>query len=196
MLRLDTIRFITATAVGALVAFLGTVGCRGREAAANATSALVATGALADRAACAGDSLRPSDAAPAQGLWLYTRPLSRERVAAMIGPTHAENAAITVTRPVETMEIDAAGDTVRARVPAASVTLELLPPSGATIGGGTAESTSLQPAATYVLSSNVILASYEPCATSWRVPRVRYVRRDSSGQIVTDVMLQRASGDR
>ncbi len=66
-----------------------------------------------------------------------------------------------------------------------SVSLELLP---APDGGTT------QPAATYALSPEVRLAAYEPCATSARGPRIRYLRRDATGRIVADVMLHRASG--
>ena len=176
-----------------MIALLATAGCAERETPGMKLSALVATGDLDP--ACAGDSLRPSAAAPAQGLWLYNRPLSEERVAAMIGPTHEDSRRLAVTRPVETVEIDAGGDTVRASIDTASVTLELLPPSGiTTLGGKAADSTLLQPAATYVLSARVRLAAYEPCATSSRAPHVRYIRRDASGKIVTDVMLLRASG--
>lgn len=148
------------------------------------------------RDVCAGDSLRPAAAAPAEGLWLFERPSSVERVAARIGPARADDKTLVVTRPVETVEVSAAGDTIRHRLDAATVSLELLPSLGSgTLGeNGVADSTvSTHPAATYAPSPRVRLAAYEPCATSSRGPRIRYLRRDVSGQIVMDVMLHRAS---
>jgi len=146
--------------------------------------------------ACAGDSLRPSAAAPAEGLWLFERPSSVERVAARIGPPRADDRTLVVARPVETVEVSAAGDTIRHRLDAATVSLELLPPVGNGMpgGDGVADSTvSAHPAATYAPSPRVRLAAYEPCATSSRGPRIRYLRRDVAGRIITDVMLHRAS---
>jgi hypothetical protein len=101
-----------------------------------------------------------------------------------------------VTRPVETVEVNAAGDTIRHRLHAAAVSLELLPPLGNGMSGadGVTDSTiSTHPAATYAPSPRVRLAAYEPCATSSRGPRIRYLRRDVAGRIITDVMLHRAS---
>jgi hypothetical protein len=146
--------------------------------------------------ACAGDSLRPSAAAPAEGLWLFERPSSVERVAARIGPARADDRTLVVTRPVETVEVNVAGDTIRHRLDTATVSLELLPPlaNGVSGGDGAADSTvSTHPAATYAPSPRVRLAAYEPCATSSRGPRIRYLRRDVAGRIITDVMLHRAS---
>ncbi|MDF2774761.1 MAG: hypothetical protein K0S86_4261 [Geminicoccaceae bacterium] len=181
---------ITLSAVifaGALAA-LGA--CRERAAGADAVPPVVSAGQLAD--ACAGDSLRPAAGAPAQGLWLYEA--SDKRVAAMIGPPHADDRALVVTHPVESMEISASGDTLRHRHDAATVSLELLPSLGALGGSGEANSTvNPHPVATYAVSPRVRLAAYEPCATSRRGPRIRYIRRDSAGRIVTDVMLIRAS---
>jgi hypothetical protein len=146
--------------------------------------------------ACAGDSLRPAAAAPAEGLWLYERPSSREQVAARIGPARPDDRTLVVMRPVEIMEVTAAADTIRQRLDAATVSLEILPALGqTTLGGdGVADSTvSSHPAATYAPSSRIRLAAYEPCVTSNRGPRTRYLRRDAAGRIVTDVMLTRAS---
>ena len=146
--------------------------------------------------ACAGDSLRPAAAAPAEGLWLFERPSSVERVAARIGPPRTDDKTLVVTRPVETVEVTAVGDTIRHRLDAATVSLELLPPlrTGTLGGDSVADSTvSRHPAATYAPSPRVRLAAYEPCATSTRGPRIRYLRRDVAGRIVTDVMLHRAS---
>jgi hypothetical protein len=92
--------------------------------------------------------------------------------------------------------VSAAGDTIRHRVRAATVSLELLPPLGSVTLGGTAvadPAASPHPAATYALSTRVRLAAYEPCVTSRNGPRIRYLRRDAAGRIVTDVMLHRAS---
>jgi hypothetical protein len=43
------------------------------------------------------------------------------------------------------------------------------------------------------VSPHVRLAAYEPCVTSSRGPRIRYLRRNAAGRIVTDVLLSRAS---
>ena len=167
--------------------------CRERGALDRSMPPVVSAGEMA--AACVGDSLRPATAAPAPGLWLYEQP-SGERVAAMIGPPLPADRALVVTRQVETIEVSASGDTIRHRVAAATVSLELLPPPGGTALGSSApgdSAASAQPAATYTLSPRVRLAAYEPCVTSNRGPRIRYLRRDAGGRIVTDVLLQRAS---
>jgi hypothetical protein len=126
---------------------------------------------------------------------LYER-ASGERVAAMIGPPRAGDGALVVARQVETVEVSAAGDTIRHRVPAATVSLELLPPLGRTALGSSASVDSAvgtQPAATYALSARVRLAAYESCATNGDGPRIRYLRRDATGGVVTDVLLRRVS---
>ena len=184
----------TQAAAVAIVALAVLVACRQREPVPESRPPAVSTGALAD--ACAGDSLRPAAAAPAQGLWLYERPSSTGRVAAMIGPPRPDDRALVLTRPVESVEVSATGDTIRHRLADATVSLELLPPLGPdTIGGRVRgdSAASTHPAATYAVSPRVHLAAYEPCATSARGPRIRYLRRDADGQIVTDVMLRRAS---
>jgi hypothetical protein len=48
-----------------------------------------------------------------------------------------------------------------------------------------------RPAAIYAVDAFTLLASYEPCAASGELPRIRYVRRDVRGGVVTDVMLRR-----
>jgi hypothetical protein len=181
----------------ARAALLAVVACSRRETSSGAveTPASIA----ADRTTCVGDSLRPASAAPAPGLWLYEPGTSGMRVAAMIGPARPDDRSLAVTRPVESVEVTATGDTIRYRLAAATVSLELLPTPGdetaravsptQSVGNGG----STQPAATYAPSSLVRLASYEPCATSARGPRIRYLRRDAAGRIVTDVMLRRAS---
>ena len=178
-------------ATGAIVVFTAAGACRDRRALGESGPPVNSTGVLTD--ACAGDSLRPAAAAPAPGLWSYARG-SGERVAAMIGPARQDDQAPVVTHPVESMEVSAMGDTVRHRLDAATVSLELLPPPRSLGGNSAAESpVGTQPAATYVVSPRVRLAAYEPCATSSRGPRLRYLRRDAAGRIVTDVMLHRAS---
>lgn len=182
---------ITLTAAVLAGAFAALGACRERQVGAEAVPPLVSTGRLADP--CAGDSLRPAPAAPASGLWLYER-ASGERVAAMIGPLHPDDRALVVTRPVQSMEVTASGDTLRHRLDAATVSLELLPPLRALGGRSASDSTvGAQPVATYAISPWVRLAAYEPCATSRREPRIRYIRHDAAGHIVTDVMLSRAS---
>lgn len=184
--------------VTVLIAAAVLVACRERDTVAGSIPPVVAAGELAD--ACAGDSLRPAVAAPAQGLWLYEQPSSGEggttrRVAAMIGPPLSDRRVLVVTRSVESMEVTTSGDTLRHRVDAVAVSLELLPAAPNTLGerGPTESTVSVHPAATYSVSSRVRLAAYEPCATSSRGPRIRYLRLDAAGRIVTDVMLHRAS---
>lgn len=177
----------------ALTALLAVGACRERSPLDRSAAPVASAGELA--AACEGDSLRPATAAPAPGLWLYERP-SGGRVAAMIGPPLPADRALAVTRRVETIEVSAAGDTIRHRAAAATVSLELLPPLDQVTLGASAPPDSAagaQPAATYALSPRVRLAAYEPCATSDRGPRIRYLRRDAAGRIVTDVLLRRAS---
>ena len=132
----------------------------------------------------------------AEGLWLYERPSSRQRVAARIGPPRPDDGNLVITRPVEIMEVTATADTIRQRLDTARVSLEILPALGRTTLGGDrlADSTiSSHPAATYAPSPHIRLAAYEPCVTSSRGPRTRYLRRDAAGRVVTDVMLTRAS---
>lgn len=173
-------------------AFLALVSCRERSATADSLAVRSAAGLVADT--CAGDSLRPAAGAPAQGLWLYES-AAGSQVVATIGQALADDRALVVTRPVEIVEVTADGDTVRSHLDAAKVSLESLPSLGS-LGTGTVSpdsTASAQPAATYAVSDLVRLAAYEPCAMSHRGPRIRYLRRDSAGRIVTDVMLSRAS---
>jgi len=193
-LRAGTAARAAVTSV-ALIAVVALGGCRERETLGGSIPPVASAGELA--AACAGDSLRPATAAPAAGLWLYER-ASGERVAAMIGPPLPSDHALVVTRPVETMEVSVSGDTIRHRVAAATVSLELVPPLSPGALGNRAPVDSAaggHPAATYALSPRVRVAAYEPCATSTRGPRIRYLRRDAVGRIVTDVMLRRASSE-
>ncbi len=181
-----------AIVLGAKLVLLAGLGCRERAVARELSAPVVSAGQLVD--GCTDDSLRPAVAAPAQGLWLNERPFAG-RVAAMIGPATPDDRALVVTRPVESVEVTADGDTTRYRHGAARVSLELLPPSRS-LGTDSmpADSTATShPAATYAISPRVWLAAYEPCATSHRGPRIRYLRRDPAGRIVTDVMLFRAS---
>lgn len=144
--------------------------------------------------ACDGDSLRPSTAAPAEGLWVSdaTAPFS---VAVMVSPASSVAGDARLVRRVETVEVLASTDTLRQVASSASVRLELLPLlPGEALGGDSATATGDIPAAAYVLDGAIVVAAYEPCATSVRGPRLRYLRRDARGRRVTDVMLQRASG--
>ena len=144
---------------------------------------------------CDGDALKPSTAAPAEGIWRDDTP-SRGRVAIMVGPAREAAGDLRLTRRIETVEVGDRGDTLRTREDA-TVQLELLPPlPGEAAGGGptTVGATGDQPAAAFVLGSAIVVAAYEPCATSQRAPRLRYLRRDSRGRPVIDVMLQRTSG--
>jgi hypothetical protein len=183
------------TSMAAVVAVaVGLAACSQRETV-DARTQMVVT-AAGESAACVGDSLRPATASPAQGLWgSDSLAAGSGRVVVLIGPPGSSDLTLTVTRLVESLEISPAGDTIRNRRAAVSVSLELLPAPGAdTLGEAKPGSRAgAHPAATYVLSSRVQLAAYEACATSTVGPRVRYVRRDASGRIVTDVMLHRTS---
>jgi len=146
-------------------------------------------------AACAADSLRPVAAAPAGGLWIGERPASRTRVAALIGPASTDGDRARITRRVETLEVLTAHDSLRLATDTASVTLALLPPfraSSATAGAPMRAGS--EPAAVYVITPQVLLASYEPCAESAGEPRIRYLRRDRRGTVATDIMLRLEPG--
>jgi hypothetical protein len=181
-----------AAALGTMLVLSASLGCRERSAVRDPRPVLDAAGLVADP--CAGDSLRPAAGAPAQGVWLNEQARGA-RVAVMIGPPTADEQALVVTRPVESMEVTPESDTIRHRLDAAKVSLELLPPPGSLGADSLPIDSTVRspPAATYAVSANVRLAAYEPCVTSNRGPRVRYLRRDAAGQIVTDVMLYRAS---
>lgn len=184
----------TAVAVPAiaLAASLLASACQERRAP-QASALMQSAGELPD--VCSADSLRPAAAAPAEGLWLFEQPNSKTRVAARIGPARPDDRKLVVMRSVEILEVTAA-DTIRQRTDTAMVALELLPALGRfTLGsdGGPDPTLSSHPAAAYAPSPRIRLAAYEPCVTSNSGPRTRYLRRDSAGRIVTDVMLRRAS---
>jgi hypothetical protein len=178
-------------AVATVVTFLGVAlaACRERPGTQEAL-AVVSAGAVD---ACASDSLRAAAAAPAEGLWLHEQPGSRIRVAARIGPPRSDDRRLVVVRPVETREVTATADTIRQRLDAATVSLELLPPLGSGTLGAVDTTAASHPAAAYAPSPRIRLAAYEPCVTSSTGPRTRYLRRDAAGRVVTDVMLRRAS---
>lgn len=180
-----------ATAVLTALMVLGA--CRERDTLGGSPPAVALAGNQAG--ACGADSLRPATAAPAPGLWLYERPPS-ERVAAMIGPVHPVDRDLVVARSVETVEATAAGDTIRHSAVAATVSLQILPPiaAPAAIDSASTDSAAIGgPAATYAVSTRVWLAAYEACDPSLRAPRLRYIRRDAAGRVVTDVLLHRTS---
>jgi hypothetical protein len=167
------------------------VGCRqGEPAPAAATQRELAVAALV--AACAADSLRPVAAAPAAGLWIGERTTPRTRVAALIGPASTDGDRARITRRVETLEVAAGSDSLRLATDTASVTLALLPPFRASSASANVSiRPGSEPAAVYVITPLVLLASYEPCAESAGEPRIRYLRRDQRNVVATDVMLRR-----
>jgi hypothetical protein len=144
---------------------------------------------------CTGDSLRPATAAPAEGLWVYEGPAGG-RVAAMIGPPGSKSGEPRLTRPVATIETTPDGRTIRHALDTAVVRLELLPTPGGSLGTDSATrwTNGGQPAAVYAVTRRILLASYEPCVVSHEPPRLRYLRRDAEGRVVTDVILERTSG--
>ena len=152
-------------------------------------------GALSQAPKCEADSLRPSTAAPAEGLWLTEESSQAERVAVMVGPARAIEGDLRVLRRLEAIEVGIRGDTLRNETNGATVHLELLPVRSVETLGAAAGDTEhpQQPVATYAVGSAVIVAAYEACTTGVTSPRLRYLRHDSRGRVVTDVMLQRVS---
>ena len=185
--RSGAMRYSVQRTIRLIAAGLGSVGCRERAPA-------VANGALATALAAPTCEawLRPVTAAPAEGLWSFDQE-STERVVAMIGPSRVQPGEARVTRRVETIERRADGETIRFATDTAVVRLELVPPAPDSLGRVVAGSRP-GPAAVYAVSPRVILAAYEPCASSGASPRVRYLRRDARGRTVIDVMLRQTSG--
>ena len=155
----------------------------------------VANGLVSQAPACEGDSLRPSTAAPAEGLWLADDSSQARRIAVMVGPAGAIEGDLRVLRRLEAIEIGAGGDTVRHETNGAAVHLELVPGRPAGALGAVAADTGhpQQPVATYAVGTAIIVAAYEACATGITSPRLRYIRHDGKGRVVTDVMLRRVS---
>lgn len=178
--------------IGALT--LLAAGCRQADSTpARSTAQEAAVAAMV--AACAADSLRPVAAAPAGGLWLGERTTPRTRVAALIGPASTDGNRARITRRVETLEVANGSDSIRLVTDTASVTLALLPPFRASSASADAAiRAGSEPAAVYVITPLVLLASYEPCAASAGEPRIRYLRRDQRNAVATDVMLRREPG--
>jgi hypothetical protein len=114
----------------------------------------------------------------------------------MIGPARSKAGETRLTRPVATLETTPAGRTIRHSQDAAVVRLELLPmPGGVRAGDSSAgPSDGEHPAAVYAVTPLILLASYEPCMVTTAAPRLRYIRHDAAGRVVTDVMLVRTAG--
>ncbi len=147
-------------------------------------------------AVCSADSLRPVTAAPAAGLWTGEGGRPAVRVAAMVGPASTDAERARIIRRVETLELQSPVDSLRLATDTASVTLELLPPFHPRRGlGARGRAEATEAAAVYTIAPRVVLASYEPCAASAGEPRIRYLRRDARGGVVTDLMLRRESAD-
>ena len=126
---------------------------------------------------CGADSVRPSTAAPAEGLWGFSDPAASHRVAARIGPTGSAAGEARVTRAVEILEARPGTDTIRHASDTASVKLEFIPPND-------------RAAAVYSVGPLVQLAAYEPCR-GHQEPLIRYLRKDATGRVTTDVLLHR-----
>ena len=146
-------------------------------------------------AVCSADSLRPVTAAPAAGLWIGERERPATRVAAMVGPASTDGERARITRRVKTLELLSAMDSIRSTTETASVALELLPPYRPRRMQVDSRADATEAAAVYAISPRVLLASYEPCAASAGEPRIRYLRRDERGAVVTDLMLRRESAE-
>ena len=100
---------------------------------AGARAGSVAAAPAADTSDCAGDALRPSTAAPAEGLWVYAA-ASNGRVAAMIGPARVAAGDARLTRQIETIETLPDGRSIRHAVDTTVVHLEILPDRGDSLG--------------------------------------------------------------
>ena len=145
---------------------------------------------------CTSGALRPATASPAEGLWIYEEPSTGRRVAAMLGPARVDDRSARILRRVQTLEVEDGRRPLRHETDTASVRLEILPPfREARAAADRASSNGVRPAAAYVVDALIVLASYEPCAASGESPRLRYIRRDARGEVVTDVMLRRDSAD-
>jgi hypothetical protein len=176
-----------------LTAVLALVGCwrgdppAGREGVSN--------GALSQVPVCETDSLRPSTAAPAEGLWLAEESTQARRVAVMVGSASAIEGDLRVVRRLEAIEVGVSGDTLRSESSGAAVHLELLPARSAeTLGVAVGDSARPRhPVATYAVGPAVIVGAYEGCAMGITTPRLRYLRRDAKGRVITDVILRRVS---
>jgi hypothetical protein len=174
-----------------LAGVLGSVGCREHSAA----SANVLVSTTAEAPTC-GDSLRPATAAPAEGFWVFEDTVAG-RITAMVGPSRVNAGETRVVRRVETIEARPDGKTIHNATDTAAVRLELLPAPPVALDGRVIEASSKaarNPAAVYAVGPRIVLASYEPCAVSGAIPRLRYLRRDADGHPVIDVMLRRTSG--
>jgi hypothetical protein len=128
---------------------------------------------------CWRDSIHPSAAPPAQGMWTNEGSPEARRVAALIGPPEMRAGSTVVTRAIETIE---GQDSLRARLDTAVVRLELVP----RYRGGD----ELEPAGVYAITPLVSLVSYEACTG---LLAVRYLRRDPRGGVASDAMLHRVS---
>ena len=174
-----------------LAGVLCSVGCRERAAAS--TNLVLAT---TPEAPTCGDSLRPATAAPAEGFWVFEDTVAG-RITAMVGPSRVNAGETRVMRRVETIEARPDGKTIRTATDTAAVRLELLPAPPVSLDGQVivvGSKAMPNPAAVYAVGARIVLASYEPCAVSGATPRLRYLRRDSDGHPVIDVMLRRTSG--
>jgi hypothetical protein len=185
-------RVMTAFGVG-----LALAGCWQGSASSDPPShAAAAPAAPTPPPGCGSESLRPATAAPAEGLWVSEEDSGRQRVAAMVGPSQTEAGSPRITRHIETVELHGGAGSIRHRLDSASLRLEILPPFGerGAPPDSAAPAVGAQPAGVYAVAPLILLASYEPCAASARTPRIRYLRRDAHGAVVTDVMLRRESG--
>lgn len=181
------------TVLALFVATLALASCLREDASASRKG--VSNGALTETPTCAADSLRPSTAAPAEGLWLAEASSQAPYVAVMVGPARAIAGDLRVVRRLEAIEVGVRGDTLRSQTNDATVHLGLVPAgSGETLGVAAGDTGRAQhPVAIYAVGPAVIVAAYEACAAGVNSPRLRYVRRDSRGRIVTDVTLKRVS---
>lgn len=176
-----------------IAAALALVSCWRGDPPANRQG--VSNGLLSQVPRCDTDSLRPSTAAPAEGLWLAEESTQARRVAVMVGPAVAIEGDLRVLRRLETIEVGVSGDTLRSESSGAAVHLELLPARGAeTLGVAAGDSARPRHSvATYAVGPAVVVGAYEGCAMGITSPRLRYLRRDAKGRVITDVILQRVS---
>jgi hypothetical protein len=151
---------------------------------------------FASGADCLRVSLRPSALPPGDGMWMDKDAPDSTRVVAMIGPAEVRAGSTAVTRMIETIEGAGRAQAIHSRADAVVMHLELLPRYAvdrrADSHNRASADRATEPAAAYAVSTLVSVASYEACAGP--IPfAVRYLRRDSHGDIAKDVMLHRAS---
>ena len=100
-----TMPVLRVTLAVTVVVAIAVAACR--DGSNSSRGAGVTYGLVPEPQDCAGDSLRPATAAPAEGLWIGIQPgPGGGRVAALIGPASVKSGELKLVRRVETIEVD------------------------------------------------------------------------------------------